>query len=149
MRGPAGPVEGHAARLYMDFLPRGRRESSCRAFCIRRALQVDLHLSAASDAPAHLFVLATFRMDDVVPRPCLAKNCNLDVLEQTRISVLEVRCLGGLYGEDLAIAIHLREGQPARQTGHVLWRGRGRIPLLPMFGPFTLQIDSGRDAREQ
>src|SRR6266850_3350622 len=107
MRGPAGSVEGHLVRLHMHFLPGGRRWISCRAFCIRRTLQVDLHLSAASDAPAHFFVLATLRVHGVVPRPRLAKDGDLDVLQQARVLALEISHLRRFHSEDLLCSLAL------------------------------------------
>src|SRR5437879_11694772 len=61
MRGPAASLEGHLARLHMHFLSRGRRGIACRTFCIRRTLQIHLHLTAPGAPPAHLFVMSTPR----------------------------------------------------------------------------------------
>src|SRR6266581_645918 len=66
-RRPSGAVKCHPARLHVHFLLRRSVPLLGRPLRFRGALKVELHLAAADDASTHFFVLATLRMNCVVP----------------------------------------------------------------------------------
>ena len=108
LRDPRRMVEGYAVRFHMNDL----RGLSFVLFGPRRilgALQIKFHFAAADDAPGIPLVLATFRVDRIVPRPSISKNCDGHVFHQARRLVLKVRGFQRFHRENLPVAYDFRK----------------------------------------
>src|SRR6266702_1984315 len=92
LRRPSGAVECHPARLHVHFLLRCSVPFLDGPLRFRGALKVELHFAAAKDASTHFFVLATLRMNCVVPLSRLFKDFYFYVLTPTPI-LLPCLCL--------------------------------------------------------
>ena len=148
LRDSRGAVEGYASRLYVDLLC-GHIVSIFFARRVLRALQIELHLTAANDILSVSFVLAAMRVYEVVTVAGLTKNGDLDVLQEACRILLEVRRLRGFHGKELLGSHFLGKCQPALLTRDTLRRRRGGLFLFSMRHPFSVQIHARREHRQQ
>src|SRR5205814_10169086 len=88
LRDSRGAVEGYASRLYVDLLC-GHIVSIFFARRVLRALQIELHLTAANNILSVFFVLAAMRVYDVVTLAGLSKTAVLDVFHDARCILLD------------------------------------------------------------
>ncbi len=121
----------------------------CRALGIFSALQIDLNVTAATDAAIPLCSLTTLRLNGVVALAGFSKNRDFHVFEQTGFPVFEIGGFRGFDGENLARPVHFGERQSAGLLFHVDSCRRWRLFPVGDALPSALQIRSRRQEGQQ